>query len=645
MLGLRRAGIVLNERLSGEDRSYASVDSVQPGFAVKRTPWVAPAFLLAFAGLSYLAVSVERDAYDAYRGFLESYFGAVIVRHPGENLGLRPFFLLLALLLPAFSAAPVIPRAMLILRFVAVALVTMVLVDALLLKTAGLVGASPFEVQGQVVSGLLVLAALTVTMLKSYNFPANNSVPTLQRRPRRYLVVFLIVFSMSVAVVVVALSFGRTNIDALRNLGIIGGIAPGVALFAPSFSIFRFCAAWIMFRSEGSFLRVLSFGKVNQPHLQRWLDEVVAGRVRAPRIAFLVPAHNESENIRETILSMDRAATRYPGDCRVVIVDNNSTDQTLAVAERALRQCEYLTGQVLECPAPGKSKALNMGVDHLEAEIMVRVDADTVIEDDCLSKIAMHFSDPEVGGVGGLPLPLNNSGWFSRVRKVEVYHNVAWTRLGQMATDSVLVVPGMLSAFRTHLVKELGGFVEGINGEDMDMTVRVGRSGYRIVVDPDIVFRTEVPADIAHMREQRLRWSRGVFHVFTRNISSFWLRQGVRGMWVMPLAAFGSWRRALVPLLIVYAAVAAVASPGMLDLRQGATFAAIIFGPEVLVTLLAVTAFRQFRLILVIPAYFLFRLFRAYIGMEMMLSLHQKVARRREMVDLRQQVEATQTPA
>jgi cellulose synthase/poly-beta-1,6-N-acetylglucosamine synthase-like glycosyltransferase len=339
---------------------------------------------------------------------------------------------------------------------------------------------------------------------------------------------------------------------------------------------------------------------------------------------------------------MDRAATQYPGECRVVIVDNNSTDQTLAVAERALRQCDYLTGQVLECRTPGKSKALNLGLEHLEAEIMVRVDADTVIEEDCLSKIAMHFADPEVGGVGGLPLPLNQSGWFSWIRRVEVYHNVAWTRVGQMATDSVLVVPGMLSSFRTHLVKQLGGFVEGINGEDMDMTVRVGRSGYRIVVDPDIVFRTEVPADIEHMREQRLRWSRGVFHVFTRNVSSFWLRQGVRGMWVMPLSAFGFWRRALVPLLIVYAAVTAAFNPELLNLRNGATFAAIVFGPEVLVTLLAVLAFRQFRLVPFIPAYFVFRLFRAYIGLEVLLSLHQKAARRTETATVRQPAGVTQ---
>jgi hypothetical protein len=96
----------------------------------------------------------------------------------------------------------------------------------------------------------------------------------------------------------------------------------------------------------------------------------------------------------------------------------------------------------------------------------------------------------------------------------------------------------------------------------------------------------------------------------------------------MPLSAFGFWRRALVPLLIVYALAAAAVNPELLNLRDGATFAAVVFGPEVLVTLLAVLAFRQFRLVPLIPAYFVFRLFRAYIGLEVLLSLHQKVARK-----------------
>lgn len=604
---------------------YATVDSVQPGYAVQRSAWVTPAFILVFAAMSAVAVSFESSIYQNYKQLLAGVYGTPAEITSGETIGLRPFFVILAVLIPVFSSLSAPQKLRLALRLLIPTVIAMALVDVLMFKVSGYLINGPFSIQGQVLAGIAALIALTAAILFSFNFPASNPVPTLRRRSPRFMIVFALMLAASIAVVVFSLSIGRSNIETLRDVGIIGGLGPGIALLAPVFNVIRYSTAWTMFRSKNAFRRWKSLGRTRNPQLQSWLDDVSAGRVTPPTVSFLVPAHNEGENIAQSVLSMDVAALHYPGVTRVVVVDNNSADQTFAAAELALRNCEFISGEVISCPEPGKSKALNMGLERIEAEVVVRVDADTVLERDCLSKIAMHFADPEIGGVGGVPMPLNKGGFFSRVREVEVVHNVAWNRLGQMAVDSVIVVPGMLSAFRSDLVRKLGGFVEGINGEDTDMTVRVGRSGYRIVVDPDIIFRTEVPDSIAHMREQRLRWSRSVFHVFTRNISGFWMRQGVRSMWMMPQAAFGFLRRALVPLLIVYALVAAVINPSLIDLRGGATLVAVLFGPELLITILAMLVHRKFSLLRSVPEYFLFRMFRAYIGLEVLLSFHHKV--------------------
>ena len=97
---------------------------------------------------------------------------------------------------------------------------------------------------------------------------------------------------------------------------------------------------------------------------------------------------------------------------------------------------------------------------------------------------------------------------------------MAFLRVAQGAADAVMVMPGMIAAYRRTLAEQLGGFAEGINGEDADITMRIGRLGYRIVTDLDVRVQTEVPTTVAHLREQRQRWTRGLFHMAGRNMST-----------------------------------------------------------------------------------------------------------------------------
>jgi glycosyltransferase involved in cell wall biosynthesis len=56
---------------------------------------------------------------------------------------------------------------------------------------------------------------------------------------------------------------------------------------------------------------------------------------------------------------------------------------------------------VLSKPNGGKAEALNLGLNHVEEEIYVGIDADTVIARDAVSKLVRHFADPRVGAVAG----------------------------------------------------------------------------------------------------------------------------------------------------------------------------------------------------------------------------------------------------
>jgi len=232
-----------------------------------------------------------------------------------------------------------------------------------------------------------------------------------------------------------------------------------------------------------------------------------------------------------------------------------------------------------------------------------------------------YFADPRVGGVSGLPLPKDLSYWFAKMRAVEVYCNVGFGRVAQGSFDGILVLPGIMAAFRRDLLSRLGGFAEGINGEDTDIAIRVGRLGYRIIVDPWIKFWTEVPNCWDHLRDQRIRWSRSSFHVFARNKSAVWLLQGGRGIWSIPFSLFGTLRRIVVLLTLCYAGIVAVVDPSALYLNQGAAVAALVVGPSLILSVVALTAYRRFDLFGSLPGFLFWRLLRAYFAVEMLFSL------------------------
>src|SRR5690606_5821071 len=113
------------------------------------------------------------------------------------------------------------------------------------------------------------------------------------------------------------------------------------------------------------------------------------------------------------------AAAKYDGTVKVIVLNNNSSDDTADVAAAAFAGLTHLTGRVLDVPTPGKAIALNRGVEEIDTDYMIRIDADTQVLPDAITRAMKHFADPTVGIVGGMPLP-PGTGPFDRARLLEV---------------------------------------------------------------------------------------------------------------------------------------------------------------------------------------------------------------------------------
>jgi len=101
-------------------------------------------------------------------------------------------------------------------------------------------------------------------------------------------------------------------------------------------------------------------------------------------ISIVIPAYNEEKNIRHCLQSL--RAQDYPGEKEIIVVDNNSSDNTANLARQA-------GVTVVFEPKPGVIYARQAGTQIARGEIIVQTDADTTYTPEWLSTIMKTFSD------------------------------------------------------------------------------------------------------------------------------------------------------------------------------------------------------------------------------------------------------------
>jgi cellulose synthase/poly-beta-1,6-N-acetylglucosamine synthase-like glycosyltransferase len=113
---------------------------------------------------------------------------------------------------------------------------------------------------------------------------------------------------------------------------------------------------------------------------------------RVPRLVVLVPAHNESELIGRCVRSLREQS--YPAArCRVVVIADNCTDSTAAVALAEGAEVMVRTNP----QERGKGQALRWAMDRLLAahdapEAVIIVDADSVADRDFIDQLAASYA-------------------------------------------------------------------------------------------------------------------------------------------------------------------------------------------------------------------------------------------------------------
>ncbi len=234
-----------------------------------------------------------------------------------------------------------------------------------------------------------------------------------------------------------------------------------------------------------------------------------------PAVAIVVPLFNEGEGIYRTVLSL--LEQEYPAEkLEIVVVDDRSTDDSLAWARRAAEGRPQV--RVIASPAnQGKRKAINLGVRSTEAEIIVSVDSDVIVDRRAVRQLVARFVSPRIAAVGGRTFVVNRyDNWLTKMIEVKFYFAQEWLKDLERSFRTVMCLSGCLTAYRRYVLLELEPILEsraicGVPikyGEDRFLTRQIVKAGYQTVYTTAAYCETAAPRDLTAYFAQQLRWRR-----------------------------------------------------------------------------------------------------------------------------------------
>lgn len=189
------------------------------------------------------------------------------------------------------------------------------------------------------------------------------------------------------------------------------------------------------------------------------------------KISIVIPVYNEAGQLGACLEAIARQTVR-PHE--VIVVDNNSTDGTAAIAQ----SYDFVT--LLQEPRQGVVYARTHGFNNANGDIIARIDADTILPLDWLSSVCKVFKDPKVDAASGVALYYN-------VVAADVFNAIDLffrRRLSWQLKDRVYLWGANMAMRRTAWQKINSSLCErsGMH-EDYDIAIHLQEAGGKVVFD------------------------------------------------------------------------------------------------------------------------------------------------------------------
>lgn len=181
----------------------------------------------------------------------------------------------------------------------------------------------------------------------------------------------------------------------------------------------------------------------------------------------VVPVYNEQECIRNCL---DAIAAQTDRPDEVIVVDNNSTDDTVPIAQ----SYDFVT--VIREKQQGIVFARNAGFNTAKGDIIGRIDADSIIDRDWVARVKRTFMEqPEIDAITGdcyfydFPLP----------RLTKALHHFIYYSL-QRVILGANPLWGSNMAIRRQAWRDVRALCCEDKNEDIDLSIHLAEDGKKI---------------------------------------------------------------------------------------------------------------------------------------------------------------------
>ncbi|MBM3777134.1 MAG: glycosyltransferase [Acidimicrobiia bacterium] len=231
-----------------------------------------------------------------------------------------------------------------------------------------------------------------------------------------------------------------------------------------------------------------------------------------PRVTVQLPIYNEmyvADRLIDAVSQLD-----YPPALLEIQVLDDSTDETCAVAEQAVRRNAASGIDIVYIHrtdrAGYKAGALDAGLATATGEFVAIFDADFIPPPDFLRRTIHHFTDSRVGMVQARWGHINQD--YSLLTKVQailldghfVLEHGARNRAGLFFNFN-----GTAGVWRRSAIGDAGGWQHDTLTEDLDLSYRAQLRGWRFVFLQELVAPAEVPVEMNAFKSQQHRWAKG----------------------------------------------------------------------------------------------------------------------------------------
>ncbi len=237
-----------------------------------------------------------------------------------------------------------------------------------------------------------------------------------------------------------------------------------------------------------------------------------------PLISVIVPAWNEEVGVVKTIESI--AKNGYPRT-ELIVVDDGSTDSTLEVIKKHFAEAKSRSSYhnlkviIVSQTNQGKGAALNNAVKRASGEIILTVDADSMLKKGALKNLVKYYLDDRVMAVVGNVEVANSSTLVGFAQQLEYYFGF-YNKRAHALLDAEYIFGGACASFRSSVFDRLGGFDTENKTEDIEMSMRIRAAGYKCNYAEDVICYTEGASDFRSLISQRVRWKKGRIDTFKK---------------------------------------------------------------------------------------------------------------------------------